>query len=431
VLEADLERAMEALNRVAASIEPFDDELPDFLGRLSATIAELVFARRVGFFLLEGELLGLLEKPFGIDAATASTLRDIPCRVGGTDLVERIVYGRESFRAILDPESEDMAPYQRWLAAFDARDAAVVPWAAGRRVLGVVAAYDSTRPGGFTDQDLWILRAAAGTAALVWHQRRLADDLTRARAEETEAMRALARRMKELEELKGHILNLAAHELRGPIAVVRGYLSMVADASLDLEGLRRILPTLLGKVAQMDGQVTQMLEIARLEEGRIALDRRRIDLGFVVREVVEVAGLLAPPGVSILLERGPEPVVVEADPVRIATIVSNLIDNAVKYSPDGGLISCAVGRHDGRSFVRVSDHGLGIAAEDMQRLFSRFGRILTPENSHIEGTGLGLHLSLELARLHGGDIGVESKAGKGSTFTLSLPHVPAEDVPTT
>lgn len=417
----EIGRALDALHRVAAEIEPIEDPLPEFLGRLSSSIAELVSARRVGFFKLEGEQLALVQKAFGIDAILAAQLREVPCSPDGDGLVERIVFDGETLLARLDPEAPALRPYHRWIGGIGAADIAAVPWAAGRRRLGIVVAYDSGRMGGFTEDDLSVLQSAGVSAALVWQQRELAAQLLDARLLETERMRGLAKRMKELEEMKGHILNLAAHELRGPIAVVRGYLSMVADSSLDIEGLRRILPILLGKVGQMDSQVTQMLEVARLEEGRIELALQRIDLGHVVREVVEVAGLLAPPGVSILLERPPEPVLVEADPARVATVVGNLIDNAVKYSPGGGLIKCSVGTREDMVFVEVVDKGLGIGVKDQERLFSRFGRILTAENSHISGTGLGLHLSRELARLHGGDIAVSSEEGRGSNFTLLLP----------
>lgn len=376
--EIEIDRGLQAVRRMADESQPLDDPREAFVARLGRAVADLVGAEKVGFFLLEEDSLRLLPPSRGFDGTMP----------------------------------EDVT---------QAGDAASSPWAAGGHRIGLLAVAGSKRPGGFNADDRRVLETVAVSAALLWQQRELAALARSSRSEESERMRTLAKRMKELEEMKGQILNLAAHELRGPIAVIRGYLSMVADSSLDTEGLRRILPILLGKVAQMDSQVTQMLEAARLEEGRMELAIQSIDLGAVVREVVEVAGLLAPPGTSILLERAPAAVTVEADAARVATIVGNLIDNAVKYSPDGGLIKCTVGISEGMAAVRVEDNGLGIAAGDMNRLFTRFGRILTPQNSHIGGTGLGLHLSLELARLHSGDIEVVSESGEGSIFTLLLP----------
>ncbi|HEY1126864.1 MAG TPA: ATP-binding protein, partial [Actinomycetota bacterium] len=112
---------------------------------------------------------------------------------------------------------------------------------------------------------------------------------------------------------------------------------------------------------------------------------------------------------------------VKVDPERTKTIVANLLSNAIKYSPQGGQITCQVRSRAGIAKVAVTDHGLGISREDMATLFTRFGRVITPETAHLKGTGLGLFLGRQLARLQGGDITVASVAGEGSTFTLQLP----------
>jgi signal transduction histidine kinase len=106
-------------------------------------------------------------------------------------------------------------------------------------------------------------------------------------------------------------------------------------------------------------------------------------------------------------------------------VVANLVHNALKYSPAGGEVRVSASRAaDGRAEVAVADEGVGIAAEDLDRLFTRFGRIVTPETAGIPGTGLGLYLARDLARRHGGDVGVTSEPGRGSTFTLALPAAP-------
>ncbi len=117
----------------------------------------------------------------------------------------------------------------------------------------------------------------------------------------------------------------------------------------------------------------------------------------------------------------PGAIAVVADQKRLTTMLTNLIDNAIKYSPAGGEIEVRC-EHDGRmARVVVRDHGIGINAEQAHMLFTRFGRLVTPETSHIRGTGLGLYLARETARLHGGDIEVTSTPGGGSTFTVILP----------
>jgi signal transduction histidine kinase len=106
---------------------------------------------------------------------------------------------------------------------------------------------------------------------------------------------------------------------------------------------------------------------------------------------------------------------------RIVTIISNLMENAIKYSPEGGKIQSIVSIADREAHLQVIDHGVGIAAHDLPRLFNRFERIQNQQTSHVSGAGIGLYLSRELARQHGGDIRVESRVGDGSTFTLALP----------
>lgn len=237
---------------------------------------------------------------------------------------------------------------------------------------------------------------------------------------EAAQFREHAERMRQLERTKSDFLNLASHELRGPLAIVRGYLSMFEDGTLGPDELFSILPTLTGKVQQIELLVQQMLETARLEESRLIVQPAPFDLGQAARRVVQTFASLTDAH-QLSLSMPDVPVVVRADRTRIDTVISNLVDNAVKYSPDGGPISCVVAANRRRAFLSVQDSGIGVAPEAMERLFTRFGRIVTPENSHISGTGLGLYLSREIARRHGGDILVESSPGRGSRFTLTLP----------
>jgi len=231
-------------------------------------------------------------------------------------------------------------------------------------------------------------------------------------------------RMATLERVKSQFLNVASHELRGPLGVVSGYVSMVRDGSfgdLTTVDMRRVAPVLEQKVAEMNTLVNEMLDTARLEESRLTLQLARVDLGELMQRSVDAVSPLASRRHEIIYDRPRQPVVVVADPVRANIVVTNLLQNAVKYSPRGGVVQCFVTEDSDMGLVSVWDQGLGIAEEDLPRLFSRFGRLVTRENSHIPGTGLGLYLARELARLHGGDITVRSAAGSGSCFTLTLP----------
>jgi signal transduction histidine kinase len=233
----------------------------------------------------------------------------------------------------------------------------------------------------------------------------------------------LTERIAALERTKTEFLNLASHELRGPITVLRGYLSMLERGSLGEipEEARKALPVLTAKADEMNALVEQMIEAARLEEGRLELSQRPADLREVARLAVEMSKPFADSSHALVFESPDIAVPVTVDVERIGTVVGNLLSNAIKYSPGGGDVTCSVSLDDHVGKVSVTDTGVGIPADRLDRLFTRFGRIVTSETSHIPGTGLGLYLSRELARLHGGDITASSVLGKGSTFVLAVP----------
>ena len=230
-------------------------------------------------------------------------------------------------------------------------------------------------------------------------------------------------RLAALEKTKSQFLNLASHELRSPLGVINGYLSMLEQGALGqlTESGVRAVEVLKTKALEMNLLVVQMLDAARLEDGRLALKRDRVDLRDVAGEALQVVRPLAAAGHDLSLETPPRQVIVFGDVDRLTTIISNLLENAIKYSPEGGKIRCIVGAVEHTASVSVVDNGVGVAREDIPRLFKRFERIENRKTSHVAGTGLGLYLSRELARQHGGDIQVESGPDAGSTFTLSLP----------
>jgi PAS domain S-box-containing protein len=238
-------------------------------------------------------------------------------------------------------------------------------------------------------------------------------------------LREHSRRMSELESAKSEFLRLASHELRGPLTVIRGFATMLAEGTLgDLsEDAARAIAIVLAKSDEANAIVDQLLESARIEEGRLTLRRERVDL----RDLVDAGAARLRPLLSdrhrLDVDLPEAPVLVDVDRERLRTVVANLLDNALKYSPAGGVIRCVL-RDDSQSgqvVLDVSDEGIGIAADEMPRLFTRFGRLVNAENSHIPGTGLGLYLSRELVRRHGGDISATSQAGRGTSFRLVLP----------
>ena len=230
-------------------------------------------------------------------------------------------------------------------------------------------------------------------------------------------------RMAQIEKNKSEFLNLASHELRGPITVIRGYVSMLQSGLLGHlnERGQKAASVMAAKVLEMNEVIEEMIESARLEEGAVALRRVETDLRDVARGAAEIVAPLMDAKHRLVMDLPDRRVRVNLDPERTKTIIANLLSNAIKYSPDGGAITCEVHSRNGIAKVAVTDQGLGIAERDLGTLFTRFGRVITPETEHLKGTGLGLFLGRQLARLQGGDIAVVSVEGTGSTFTLQLP----------
>jgi signal transduction histidine kinase len=228
-------------------------------------------------------------------------------------------------------------------------------------------------------------------------------------------------RIASLEKAKTEFLSVASHELRGPMTVIKGYLTMLEAGSLgDLSPQSKaVLPVLIAKSDEVDWMIEQMVEAARLEEGSLSLRKLPADLGALTDLVIEgVSQLLSKHELSV--DKPARAIEAEVDSDRFQMVVRNLLSNAVKYSPVGARIRVRVSGN-GIARVAVTDEGIGIAEEDQARLFTRFVRIETSSTARVSGTGLGLWLSREIARMHDGDLTVESTLGRGSTFTLQLP----------
>ena len=232
-----------------------------------------------------------------------------------------------------------------------------------------------------------------------------------------------------LERTKTDFLNLASHELRGPLTVLKGYVSTAREGHYgrlpkEFEGR---LPVVQSQLARMEMLVEQMLETARLEAGNPEVRREPVDLRRVVRNALP-GEVLEGTEHQVDIDVPDQPVVADVDERRVEQVLHNLIDNAIKYSGPPARVQVVLTPAEGMARVAVTDRGHGVAPEDMEKLFSRFGRLVTEENSHIPGVGLGLFLGRAVAKMHGGDLTAASKPGEGSTFTLTLPlHVEGQE----
>jgi signal transduction histidine kinase len=260
--------------------------------------------------------------------------------------------------------------------------------------------------------------AAVGRGATV-SRLRLSDSERRARD-----LAAEHRRTVDLEESKSDFLRLASHEVRAPLTVLLGYIGLLEAGMFGVlppAARGEVLPVLRTKVDELVALSEAMLEAARLDDGRLELGTELVDLRDLSRQAAARVEPMLGPTHRLVVECPPAPVQVRGDSLRLVTVLVNLLANAVRYSPDGGEVRCTVRSGEGLAVVTVSDHGIGIHAEDLPRLFTRFTRVGRGADGEIPGTGLGLYIARQLARKHGGDIIVASMRGVGSSFTVTLP----------
>jgi signal transduction histidine kinase len=214
-----------------------------------------------------------------------------------------------------------------------------------------------------------------------------------------------------------------AHDLRNPLAALEMSAALVrADQDLPPEPkMRRVFGVLERQVGRLTRMVQDLLDATRVEAGELALQLEERDLRFIVREVVDL--LKDTSEIHELVVDVPNaPLVVRCDPMRIEQLLTNLVSNAIKYSPRGGRVEIDAKREGALARVSVSDHGLGIPTPAIERLWEPFWRVAYSDHS-IPGAGLGLWTARRIALAHLGSISVQSEVGQGSTFTLSLPLV--------
>ncbi|OLB97046.1 MAG: hypothetical protein AUI15_13090 [Actinobacteria bacterium 13_2_20CM_2_66_6] len=230
----------------------------------------------------------------------------------------------------------------------------------------------------------------------------------------------LSSKIAALERAKTDFLNIASHELRGPMTVIKGYLTMLDAGALGelSPKAQSVLPLLISKSDEVNWMIEQMIEASRLEEGRLALKKQRTDIVELTESAIDGVRMLLS-GHDLRVDLPHQAIEADVDPDRFQIVVRNLLSNAAKYSASGTDIDVEVRCDSDMASVSVSDRGVGISKADQAQLFNRFSRIETV--THVQGTGLGLWLSKEIARMHDGDLTVESQAGLGTKFTFSVP----------
>ncbi|MEO5772261.1 MAG: ATP-binding protein, partial [Burkholderiaceae bacterium] len=222
---------------------------------------------------------------------------------------------------------------------------------------------------------------------------------------------------------KDEFLATVSHELRNPLGPILNAATMLARAGDRAEVRSMAVPLIQRQIKQMTHLIDDLLELSRIRHGRIVLQRAPVDALQAVHDALEaVRPALDKAGHRLALRPADEAVRVDADAPRLTQVLSNLLHNACKYTPAGGLIEVEIEREAGQGVIRVSDNGVGIAPELLPRVFELFVQDRHDRDRADGGLGLGLALVKRLVELHGGSVEVSSAGrGQGASFTLRLP----------
>lgn len=227
--------------------------------------------------------------------------------------------------------------------------------------------------------------------------------------------------LKELDSMKSEFVSTVSHDLRGPLTFMRGYLTMLPMVGDINEKQEEYLERILSGVQQMSRLVEDLLDLGRIEAG-VLLMKDHIDAVDLLEGVIhESSGHAATQGLRLILDADDDLPAVYGDASLIRHAITNLVNNACKYAPNTGSVTLGARQKDKEIVFSVQDHGPGIDPQEQVRIFERFYRVKTRENTSIKGSGLGLAIVKSIAERHGGRTWCVSQLGKGSTFFLALP----------
>ncbi|MBL8178580.1 MAG: PAS domain-containing protein [Bryobacterales bacterium] len=324
-------------------------------------------------------------------------------------------------------------PHFRQSPSAAVASAMAIPVLSGREVVATLVFFSDTAVG--CDNDMLHRMAQIGIQlGRVVERKRAENELRQAHAElETrvverttelaaanEALQIEVEERRKAEALKDELVATVSHELRTPLSSLLGFTELMLDREFDAGQQREFLEIIHNETLRLTQLINDFLDLQRIESGRMKYSFERLDVGRLLRDAAALYGVDSSHH-RFAIEVGADLPAAEADADRIRQVLANLCSNAVKFSPEGGVVRIRARADGGMIEVSVQDEGIGIPAEVIPKLFQKFSRADNADTRRIGGTGLGLALIREIVSAHGGHTWVESTPGVGSTFFFTLP----------
>ncbi len=343
---------------------------------------------------------------------------------------ERKMFTTQNVSDVLEPalSKEWVDKFQQTLGI---KTSMVFPIIAKEKVLGSLIFSLSKTKEEISEEEWSVLDSFVGAVGIALDNAILFESLNNI----TEQLRVANNKLKDLDKLKDEFVSLASHELRTPMTVIKSYVWLILNGKAGeiSSQQRKYLETTYASTERLIHLVNDMLNISRIESGRITIEKKPVDLGSLLAEQVsQMVSRGDELGIKIAYDKPSDALVVNADAEKISQVVINLIGNSLKFTPRGGSIFISVA-DSGNGFMQVNvrDTGRGMSHDEIGKLFQKFIMVgdthLTREKG--QGTGLGLYLSKSLIEMHGGKIWAESEGeDKGTTFSFTIP-LPASQAP--
>ena len=239
-------------------------------------------------------------------------------------------------------------------------------------------------------------------------------------AEAFERQRAAMEQLERVNRAKSEFVSIVSHEFRTPLTGIQGFSEMMRDEDLPLADMKEYAADINKDAQRLNRMINEMLDLDRMEAGRMTLNREATDLNTIVSEAADRVRPNAPGHpITLALEIGMP--ALSADRDKLTQVVANLLSNAVKYSPTGGEIVVTTALEGSDIHLTVHDKGMGIPADMLEVIWERYSRVDSDASRGIQGTGLGLPIVRQIVNMHGGRVWAESEVGRGSLFHVMLP----------